>query len=212
MTNLIDNSAPRPPRPLVRVNTFTIGDLTFTNEVLMDPKQAVKLKGKFKHQLVHPDIRCDTNPEVKGNKGFTREQIREKDFPNLLFGIFSNGEVIGGLSLVRIKLISQDRGDIQVSALLTPFLPNPGSDVWTESAFTIIQYLLATPLPTETDGVTMHFKRLERPEGANSAFKKMQHSGGVIRDMNLASRNLRLVEAPDTLRDGRKVFYIERDV
>ncbi len=200
-------------RPKIRIDTFIIGDLVFKHRDLIEPKDMVKVGYLFNRNQVHPDIRCDCIPETKGNLGFSRDQLREQDFPSLLFGIYNGGrgnELVGGLNITRIRLIQRDRDDIQVSALVTPILPEPGSNAWMRRTFTIFQYLLDNKIPTETDGVTMHFQRLEMPEGSNEAFKKMRDSSTDVDDLDFDSRSLRLVEAPDTLPNGNRVFYIEK--
>jgi len=210
MTRLIDNSVPRLPREEVKIRTFNVGNLVFVNKDEMESRAVARLSGMIKNRGVHRDIRCDSHPNKKGSRGFSRVQIGEGDFPSLFFGVFEDSKLIGGLSIIRIKLISRNGNDIQVSALVTPFLRNPGSDAWMNRTFEIFQYLLETKIPTEKKMVTMHFRRFEMPEGANDAFKKMQASELAVKNLDFAARGLRLIDAPDLLPDGRKVLYIEK--
>jgi hypothetical protein len=210
---IIDKSIPllEPATPKVRVALHSAAGLTFVHIDFMSPKDKKLLPKLITKYRIHQDLRCTSPTQDINNKGYTAAQAKECDLLEMYFGVYEKDLLIGAINVCRIKILELLPGDIQVSALIVPSLPNPASDAWFVRVLGIMEYVLDNSLETETPGVFMNVKQWEMPENANAAFRDMEEASSEVFNMDLEARNLKIVEGNEKLPDGRKIHFIERN-
>jgi hypothetical protein len=209
MLRLIDRSEPKSDNLRIRVDEYSGNGLTFVHECCMPPGDLLRVHKLFGKHKVPSAFRCQGQDQDPTNTGFTSEQCRDRDIPPMLFAVY-DGVLIGGLSLVRIKILAQTPGEIQASALMLPAFPNPGSDVWMSRIFAIMEYILDNNLPTDIPGTVINVTRWEVPEGGNATMKETTDAGDEVNNFLYADHNLQVIEGEERLLDGRKINYLER--
>ena len=158
---------------------------------------------------IPPELTCQIRPQ-DGNTGFTFEQTAEFDVPGMIFGIYENGELMGALNVLRIKVISSSEGELTVSAMGFPAIPDVGSDAWHARTMGIMEYILDNTFPTEVKGVSINLVRWEVYDNSLELLKLIPGAGETLINFQFSDFNLRVVESTETLEDGRKVLYMER--
>jgi hypothetical protein len=210
MPKLIDRSEPKSDDLRIRVEEYSADGLTFVPEVRIPAGDLLRVRKLFGEYKMPRAFRCQGQYLDANNTGFTSEQLREKDIPQLLFAVYENRNLIGGLNLFRIKILKQLPGEIQASSALTPAFPDQGTDAWMSRVFGIMEYILDNNLSTEIPGTVLNITRWEVPEGGNATMKEIKDAGSEVNNFLYADRNLRIVEGDETFLDGRKINYLER--
>ena len=108
MVKIIDKSTADVHTGQFRVPPTEEAGLTFVHvDFLDDPAEEIRvdyLLDKY-GAPIPSELTCNIEPR-DGNTGFTFEQSAESDIPGMVYAIYENGEMIGGLSVLRIKIIS----------------------------------------------------------------------------------------------------------
>ena len=210
MTKIIDRAVAAEKPDQIRVKDTTAAGLTFKNINSLDEAEVSKINATFKKYAVPPEITCHIYAS-DGNSGFTFAQTLESDIPGMTFGIYENGELIGGMSVIRIKVLNIVDGEVEVSIMGFPALPDLGSDAWHSRAMAIIQYVLDNKLPTSVDGIVLNVTKWEMFEGVTDLLRALPNAGDALKDFDVSEFNLHFSESTHTLEDGRKILYIQRN-
>jgi hypothetical protein len=202
-----DKSIPKEKKP--KILGFQVKGMRFVEIDSMpeDDRDRARVLLKEYQVAVPGEIRC--KPEEGAPDGaYTKEQCKEFDIPTMIFGIYQGNKVIGGLNIMRVQVIDDTvPGELTVSALMSPALPDPLKSKWARDTMDITEYFLDNKIPMD-DGTLLNVIKWEMPEDAEQTFTDL-HSAGFF-DTWFEDNNLVVTSGTGSLQDGRKILFMGR--